>query len=151
MFTTSYSKDLIQCKLLLNNLAFDHPFLFLHFLISIHWLGRYNFPSNSFCSILIKTTCLQSRMFYKVYSVHNIMFVLCCSHLISLWCVWFWTAHPTHTQVAASSLLVVSFFSYQGNSDEVGCYVAPQPLSKGTCYFEVRQQQHMFLSCYAFW
>ncbi|XP_030208388.1 SPRY domain-containing protein 3 isoform X2 [Gadus morhua] len=27
--------------------------------------------------------------------------------------------------------------SYQGNSDEVGCYVAPQPLSKGTCYFEV--------------
>ncbi|KAF7668053.1 hypothetical protein LDENG_00034940 [Lucifuga dentata] len=27
--------------------------------------------------------------------------------------------------------------SYQGNSDEVGCYVAPQPLSKGNCYFEV--------------
>uniref|UniRef100_A0A8C1I6J7 SPRY domain containing 3 n=1 Tax=Cyprinus carpio TaxID=7962 RepID=A0A8C1I6J7_CYPCA len=27
--------------------------------------------------------------------------------------------------------------SYQGNSDEVGCYVAPRPLSKGNCYFEV--------------
>ncbi|XP_056130087.1 SPRY domain-containing protein 3 [Lampris incognitus] len=27
--------------------------------------------------------------------------------------------------------------SYQGNSDEVGCYVAPHPLSKGNCYFEV--------------
>ncbi|XP_046896712.1 SPRY domain-containing protein 3 isoform X3 [Hypomesus transpacificus] len=27
--------------------------------------------------------------------------------------------------------------SYQGNSDEVGCYVAPYPLSKGNCYFEV--------------
>nr|XP_029535301.1 SPRY domain-containing protein 3-like isoform X2 [Oncorhynchus nerka] len=26
--------------------------------------------------------------------------------------------------------------SYQGNSDEVGCYVAPRPLSKGNCYFE---------------
>ncbi|MBN3307173.1 SPRY3 protein, partial [Amia calva] len=27
--------------------------------------------------------------------------------------------------------------SYQGNSDEVGCYVAPRPLSKGNVYFEV--------------
>ncbi|XP_062871911.1 SPRY domain-containing protein 3 [Trichomycterus rosablanca] len=27
--------------------------------------------------------------------------------------------------------------SYQGNSDEVGCYVASRPLSKGNCYFEV--------------
>ncbi|KAJ7999266.1 hypothetical protein DPEC_G00213650 [Dallia pectoralis] len=27
--------------------------------------------------------------------------------------------------------------SYQGNSDEVGCYVAPRPLSKGNYYFEV--------------
>ncbi|XP_041097626.1 SPRY domain-containing protein 3 isoform X1 [Polyodon spathula] len=27
--------------------------------------------------------------------------------------------------------------SYQGNSDEVGCYVAPRSLSKGNCYFEV--------------
>ncbi|XP_034027916.1 SPRY domain-containing protein 3 [Thalassophryne amazonica] len=27
--------------------------------------------------------------------------------------------------------------SYQGNSEEVGCYVAPHPLSKGNCYFEV--------------
>ncbi|XP_029535291.2 SPRY domain-containing protein 3-like isoform X1 [Oncorhynchus nerka] len=27
--------------------------------------------------------------------------------------------------------------SYQGNSDEVGCYVAPRPLSKGNCYFEL--------------
>ncbi|KAJ8390176.1 hypothetical protein AAFF_G00109150, partial [Aldrovandia affinis] len=27
--------------------------------------------------------------------------------------------------------------SYRGNSDEVGCYVAPRPLSKGNCYFEV--------------
>ncbi|KAG5282573.1 hypothetical protein AALO_G00057490 [Alosa alosa] len=27
--------------------------------------------------------------------------------------------------------------SYHGNSDEVGCYVAPRPLSKGNCYFEV--------------
>ncbi|XP_062314730.1 SPRY domain-containing protein 3 isoform X1 [Osmerus eperlanus] len=27
--------------------------------------------------------------------------------------------------------------SYQGNSDEVGCYVAPYPFSKGNCYFEV--------------
>ncbi|XP_028849982.1 SPRY domain-containing protein 3 [Denticeps clupeoides] len=27
--------------------------------------------------------------------------------------------------------------SYQGNSDEVGCYVAPRPLSKGNRYFEV--------------
>ncbi|KAJ8016999.1 hypothetical protein DPEC_G00013210 [Dallia pectoralis] len=27
--------------------------------------------------------------------------------------------------------------SYQGNSDEVGCYVAPRPLSSGNCYFEV--------------
>ncbi|XP_014022744.1 SPRY domain-containing protein 3 isoform X3 [Salmo salar] len=27
--------------------------------------------------------------------------------------------------------------SYQGNSDDVGCYVAPRPLSKGNCYFEV--------------
>lgn len=27
--------------------------------------------------------------------------------------------------------------SYQGNSDEVGCFVAPRPLSKGNCYFEV--------------
>ncbi|KAL3064708.1 hypothetical protein OYC64_000861 [Pagothenia borchgrevinki] len=27
--------------------------------------------------------------------------------------------------------------SYQGNSEEVGCYVAGQPLSKGNCYFEV--------------
>uniref|UniRef100_A0A0E9UJ89 Uncharacterized protein n=1 Tax=Anguilla anguilla TaxID=7936 RepID=A0A0E9UJ89_ANGAN len=26
--------------------------------------------------------------------------------------------------------------SYQGNSDEVGCYVAPRPLSKGNYYFE---------------
>ncbi|XP_016354170.1 SPRY domain-containing protein 3-like [Sinocyclocheilus anshuiensis] len=26
--------------------------------------------------------------------------------------------------------------SYQGHSDEVGCYVAPRPLSKGNCYFE---------------
>ncbi|KAG7237881.1 hypothetical protein INR49_031674 [Caranx melampygus] len=28
--------------------------------------------------------------------------------------------------------------SYQGNSEEVGCYVAGHPLSKGNCYFEVR-------------
>ncbi|XP_034058492.1 SPRY domain-containing protein 3-like isoform X2 [Gymnodraco acuticeps] len=27
--------------------------------------------------------------------------------------------------------------SYQGNSEEVGCYVAGHPLSKGNCYFEV--------------
>ncbi|XP_063319938.1 SPRY domain-containing protein 3 isoform X1 [Pelmatolapia mariae] len=27
--------------------------------------------------------------------------------------------------------------SYQGNSEEVGCYVAGRPLSKGNCYFEV--------------
>uniref|UniRef100_A0A087YNV7 SPRY domain containing 3 n=1 Tax=Poecilia formosa TaxID=48698 RepID=A0A087YNV7_POEFO len=27
--------------------------------------------------------------------------------------------------------------SYQGNSEEVGCYVAGLPLSKGNCYFEV--------------
>ncbi|KAJ8359130.1 hypothetical protein SKAU_G00156550 [Synaphobranchus kaupii] len=27
--------------------------------------------------------------------------------------------------------------SYHGNSDEVGCYVASRPLSKGNCYFEV--------------
>ncbi|KAM6977421.1 SPRY domain-containing protein 3 [Aplochiton taeniatus] len=27
--------------------------------------------------------------------------------------------------------------SYRGNSYEVGCYVAPHPLSKGNCYFEV--------------
>lgn len=27
--------------------------------------------------------------------------------------------------------------SYQGNSEEVGCYVAGSPLSKGNCYFEV--------------
>ncbi|XP_026223633.1 SPRY domain-containing protein 3 isoform X2 [Anabas testudineus] len=27
--------------------------------------------------------------------------------------------------------------SYQGNSEEVGCYVAGNPLSKGNCYFEV--------------
>ncbi|XP_035653044.1 SPRY domain-containing protein 3-like isoform X2 [Oncorhynchus keta] len=27
--------------------------------------------------------------------------------------------------------------SYQGNSDEVGCYLPPRPLSKGNCYFEV--------------
>ncbi|KAM8862539.1 SPRY domain-containing protein 3-like isoform 1-T2 [Spinachia spinachia] len=26
---------------------------------------------------------------------------------------------------------------YQGNSEEVGCYVAGRPLSKGNCYFEV--------------
>ncbi|MED6258233.1 SPRY domain-containing protein 3 [Ataeniobius toweri] len=29
--------------------------------------------------------------------------------------------------------------SYQGNSEEVGCYVAGHPLSKGNCYFEVRR------------
>ncbi|KAM9855917.1 SPRY domain-containing protein 3 [Aulostomus maculatus] len=27
--------------------------------------------------------------------------------------------------------------SYQGNSEEVGCYVAGHPLSRGNCYFEV--------------
>lgn len=37
-------------------------------------------------------------------------------------------------------LLTCNFFlfSYQGNSEEVGCYVAGHPLSKGNCYFEVR-------------
>ncbi|KAI3357811.1 hypothetical protein L3Q82_016210 [Scortum barcoo] len=29
--------------------------------------------------------------------------------------------------------------SYQGNSEEVGCYVAGHPLSKGNCYFEIVQ------------
>ena len=35
----------------------------------------------------------------------------------------------------------------------MGCYVAPQPLSKGTCYFEVRRiwrQRRLFHSCYVF-
>lgn len=27
--------------------------------------------------------------------------------------------------------------SYQGDSEEVGCYMAGHPLSKGSCYFEV--------------
>uniref|UniRef100_A0A3P8XP19 B30.2/SPRY domain-containing protein n=1 Tax=Esox lucius TaxID=8010 RepID=A0A3P8XP19_ESOLU len=34
-------------------------------------------------------------------------------------------------------LKVGETLSYQGNSDEVGCYVASRPLSRGNCYFEV--------------
>lgn len=44
-----------------------------------------------------------------------------------------------HTAVEPIVNLCFPLCSYQGNSEEVGCYVAGHPLSKGNCYFEVRR------------
>uniref|UniRef100_A0A8C4IJ03 SPRY domain containing 3 n=1 Tax=Dicentrarchus labrax TaxID=13489 RepID=A0A8C4IJ03_DICLA len=45
---------------------------------------------------------------------------------------------PQRSELTISHLTCNFFlFSYQGNSEEVGCYVAGHPLSKGNCYFEV--------------
>uniref|UniRef100_A0A8C2ZR26 SPRY domain containing 3 n=1 Tax=Cyclopterus lumpus TaxID=8103 RepID=A0A8C2ZR26_CYCLU len=51
----------------------------------------------------------------------------------------FLIVHIEFRPIRSHLLSNVSFllFSYQGNSEEVGCYVAGHPLSKGNCYFEV--------------
>lgn len=56
--------------------------------------------------------------------------------LSETWSGWSAYSNPARCEVFLKSCNLPRS-SYQGNSDEVGCYVAPRPLSKGNCYFEV--------------